>query len=210
MKNRPLFRKQLRAIFRASPNGHARIVLPFVSTLDELSEANHIIADVRRRLTQKGIDFDETVPVGIMVETPAAAQTCDLMASEVDFFCLGTNDLIQYYLAIDRTDQSSLELCNPYHPAVLRQLKQVHDLVAPTGKPIVVCGEMAADPLSALVLLGLGFTALSVNVSAYPRIKKMIRSVSLAELRELVEGLLQMRNHEKIKERVREALGDRL
>ena len=210
LENRPLFRKQLRAIFRASPNGHARIVLPFVSTLDELSEANHIIANVRRRLTQKGIDFDETVPVGIMVETPAAAQTCDLMASEVDFFCLGTNDLIQYYLAIDRTDQSSLELCNPYHPAVLRQLKQVHDLVAPTGKPIVVCGEMAADPLSAVVLLGLGFTALSVNVSAYPRIKKMIRSVSLAELRELVEGLLQMRNHEKIKERVREALGDRL
>lgn len=210
LENRPLFRKQLRAIFRASPNGHARIVLPFVSTLDELSEANHIIADVRRRLTQKGIDFDETVPVGIMVETPAAAQTCDLMASEVDFFCLGTNDLIQYYLAIDRTDQSSLELCNPYHPAVLRQLKQVHDLVAPTGKPIVVCGEMAADPLSALVLLGLGFTALSVNVSAYPRIKKMIRSVSLAELRELAEGLLQMRNHEKIKERVRVALGDRL
>ena len=210
LENRPLFRKQLRAIFRASPNGHARIVLPFVSTLDELSEANHIIAHVRRRLTQKGIDFDETVPVGVMVETPAAAQTCDLMASEVDFFCLGTNDLIQYYLAIDRTDQSSLELCNPYHPAVLRQLKQVHDLVAPTGKPIVVCGEMAADPLSALVLLGLGFTALSVNVSAYPRIKKMIRSVSLAELRELAEGLLQMRNHEKIKERVREALGDRL
>ena len=205
--HRSLFRKQLRAIYRSSPNGHARIVLPFVSTLDELSEANHIITDVRRRLTQKGIDFDETVPVGVMVETPAAAQTCDLMASEVDFFCLGTNDLIQYYLAIDRTDQSILG--NPFHPAVLRQLKQVHDLVAPTGKPIVVCGEMAADPLSALVLLGLGFTALSVNVGAYPRIKKMIRSVSLAELRELVDGLLQMRNHEEIKERVRETLGDR-
>ena len=205
--HRSLFRKQLRAIYRSSPNGHARIVLPFVSTLDELSEANHIITDVRRRLTQKGIDFDETVPVGVMVETPAAAQTCDLMASEVDFFCLGTNDLIQYYLAIDRTDQSILG--NPFHPAVLRQLKQVHDLVAPTGKPIVVCGEMAADPLSALVLLGLGFTALSVNVGAYPRIKKMIRSVSLAELRELVDGLLHMRNHEEIKERVRETLGDR-
>ena len=210
LENRPLFRRQLRAIYRSSPNGHARIVLPFVSTLDELSEANHIIADVRRRLTQKGIDFDETVPIGVMVETPAAAQTCDLMASEVDFFCLGTNDLIQYQLAIDRMDQSSLELYNPFHPAVLRQLKQVHDLVAPTGKPIVVCGEIAADPLPATVLLGLGFTALSVNMGAYRRIKNFIRSVSLAELRELTDGLLKLRSHLKIEERVRDVLGDRL
>ncbi len=205
-----LFRKQLRAIYRASPNGHARIVLPFVSTLDELSEANHIITDVRRRLTSNGIEFDETVPVGVMIETPAAAQTCDLMASEVDFFCLGTNDLIQYQLAIDRADQSSLDLYNPFHPAVLRQLKQVHDLVEPTGKPIVVCGEIAADPVPAAVLLGLGFTALSVNVGAYSRIKELIRSVSLAELRELTDGLLKMRDHKKIEERVRDALGDRL
>ncbi len=210
LENRSIFRKQLRAIYRASPKGHARIVLPFVSTLNELSEANHIIADVRRRLTQKGIEFDETVPLGVMVETPAAAQTCDLMASEVDFFCLGTNDLIQYQLAIDRTDQSSLDLYNPFHPAVLRQLRQVHDLVAPTGKPIVVCGEIAADPLPAAVLLGLGFTALSVNMGAYPLIKKFIRSVSLAELRELTNGLLNLRSHVEIKERVREVLGDRL
>ncbi len=210
LENRSLFRKQLRAIYRSSPNGHARIVLPFVSTLDELSEANRIITDVRRRLTSKGIEFDETVPVGVMIETPAAAQTCDLMASEVDFFCLGTNDLIQYQLAIDRADQSSLGLYNPFHPAVLRQLKQVHDLVEPTGKPIVVCGEIAADPFPAAVLLGLGFTALSVNVGAYSRIKELIRSVSLTELRELTDGLLKMRDHEKIKERVRDALGDRL
>ncbi len=210
LENRVLFRRQLRAIYRSSPKGHARIVLPFVTTLDELSEANRVIADVRRRLTQKGIDFDETVPVGVMIETPAAAQTCDLMASEVDFFCLGTNDLIQYQLAIDRLDQSSLGLYNPFHPAVLRQLRQVHDLVAPTGKPIVVCGEIAADPLPAAVLLGLGFTALSVNIGAYPRIKNFIRSVSLIELRELTDELLNLRNHVKIKESVQQLLGDRL
>lgn len=209
LENRSLFRKQLRAIYRSSPKGHARIVLPFVSTLDDLAEANNIITSVRRGLTQKAIEFDETVPVGVMIETPGAAQTCDLMASEVDFFCLGTNDLIQYQLAIDRRDQSGLNLFNPFHPAVLRQLKQVHDLVAPTGKPIVVCGEIAADPFPAAVLLGLGFTALSVNLGAYPLIKNMIRSVSLAELRELAEGLLSMRSHVKIEERVRAALGDR-
>ena len=210
LENRSIFRKQLRAIYRSSPKGHARIVLPFVSTLDELSEANRIIADVRRRLTQKKIDFDDTVPLGVMIETPAAAQTCDLMASEVDFFCLGTNDLIQYQLVIDRMDQSSLDLYNPFHPAVLRQLKQVHDLVAPTGKPIVVCGEIAADPLLAAILLGLGFTALSVNIGAYPRIKNFIRSVSLAELRELTDGLLNLRSHVKIEKRARDVLGDRL
>ena len=210
LENRSLFRKQLRAIYRASPRGHARIVLPFVATLDELREANQIIGNVRRGLTEQGIPFDETVPVGVMVETPAAAQTCDLMASEVDFMCLGTNDLIQYTLAVDRGDQLSLNVYNPFHPAILRQLKQVHDLVSPTGKTIVVCGELAADPFSAAVLLGLGFTALSVNVGAYPRIKKMIRSVSLVELRELTGELMRMRSRDRIEQRVRAALSDRI
>ena len=210
LENRPLFCTQLRAIFRASLKGHARIVLPFVSTLNELSEANAFIGEVRSALTRDGIGFDESVPVGVMVETPAAAQTCDLMATEVDFFCLGTNDLIQYQFAVDRFDQSSFDFYNPFHPAVLRQLKQIVDLLEPTGKSIIVCGEIAADPLPAAVLLGLGFTALSVNVAAYPRIKKMIRSVSLAELRELSEALLQMRDHNEIEARARAALGDRM
>lgn len=207
LENRALFRRQLRAIYRASPEGHARIVLPFVSTLDELAEAKQILLDVRQRLTRSGVEYDETVPIGVMIETPAAAQTCDLMAPEVDFFCLGTNDLIQYSLAIDRSEQAGMELYNPFHPAVLRLLKQVHDLVEPTGKPIVVCGELAADPLSAAVLLGLGFTSLSVRVGAYPRVKRMIRSLVLSELRELTDEILQMRSRAEIEERFREVTG---
>ena len=208
LENEDLFRLQLRAIYRASPHGHARIVLPFVSTLDELGEAKRLLADVRRQLTSEGIAVDETVPVGVMIETPAAAHTCDLMASEVDFLCLGTNDLIQYSLAIDRTEQVGMDLFNPFHPAVLRLLKHVQDLVAGTGKTIVVCGELAADPLSAAVLLGLGFTSLSVRVGAYPGVKRMIRSVVLSELRDLTAQLLKMKSHDEIEKRVREALGD--
>lgn len=206
LENKALFRRQMRAIYRASPHGHARIVLPFVSTLDELAEAKRVLSDVKSRLIRQGVVFDETVPLGVMIETPAAAQTCDLMASEVDFFCLGTNDLIQYSLAIDRTEQASIDLYNPFHPAVLRLLKQVHDLAAPTGKPVVVCGELAAEPLSAAVLLGLGFSALSVRVGAYPRVKRMIRSVVLSDLRELTLQLLNLRSRSEIERRVREAL----
>jgi len=207
LENKPLFRRQLRAIYRASTHGHARIVLPFVSTLDELAEANEILAGVRNRLKRKGIAYDETVPIGVMIETPAAAQTCDLMASEVDFFCLGTNDLIQYSLAIDRKEHASMDLYNPFHPAVLRLLRQVHELVSPSGKTVVVCGEIAADPPAAAMLLGLGFTALSVRVGAYRRVKRMIRSVVLAELRELTAELLTMRSRDEIERRVREVVG---
>ena len=209
LENRDIFRTQLRAIYRASPHGHARIVLPFVSTLDELSAGMDVIADVRRRLTRSGIPFDESVPVGVMIETPSAAYICDMMAPQVDFFCLGTNDLIQYYLAIDRTDRSSLHLYSPFHPAVLRLLRHVRELVAPTGKSIVVCGELAADPMAVAVLLGLGFTALSVNLGAYSKIKRMIRSVSITDLREMIEDLMKMKNHSKIEEHVRSVLADR-
>ncbi len=206
LENRDLFKRQLRAIYRASVQGHARILLPFVSTLDELAEARQINADVRRLLTRRGIPFDDAVPMGVMIETPAAAQTCDLMASESDFMCLGTNDLIQYMLAVDRTDLGSLQLYDPFHPAVLRVLKQVQSLVEPTGKPVVVCGELAADPYSAAVLLGLGYTRLSVNVGAYSRIKRMIRSVALGELRELADALLKMRSRDRIEQRIRDTL----
>jgi phosphotransferase system enzyme I (PtsI) len=206
LENRSMFRKQLRAIYRASVHGSARILLPFVSTLDELTEARGIIADVRGRLTQQGIAFDGSVPMGVMIETPAAAVTCDLMAAEVDYLCLGTNDLIQFLLAVDRTDLSSLKGYNPFHPAVLRVLKQVHTLVEPTGKPMIVVGELATDPHSAAVLLGIGFTRLSVSVGAYPRIKRMIRSVALADLRDMADGILGMRDRQRIEQRVRETL----
>jgi phosphotransferase system enzyme I (PtsI) len=203
LENKDVFKKQLRSIYRASVNGPTRILLPFVSTLDDLDAAHDIIAEVRQELDLKRQSYEPRVPIGVMIETPAAAQTCDLMASRVDFFCLGTNDLIQYYLVIDRADQSVVHLYNPFHPAILRCLNQVYALLRPIGKPITVCGEMAADPPSAAVLLGLGFTSLSVNLGAYYRIKRMIRSVSMGQLRELAAQILKMQKPREVEEKVR-------
>jgi len=203
LENQEIFKKQLRSIYRASVNGPTRILLPFVSSVDDLDAAHAILDEVRRELNSRRQTYDANVPVGVMIETPAAAQTCDLMASRVDFFCLGTNDLIQYYLVIDRSDQSVAHLYNPFHPAILRCLHQVYTLLRPTGKPITVCGEMAADPPSAAVLLGLGFTSLSVSLAAYPRIKRMIRSVSMAQLKDLASQILKMTKPKEVEEKVR-------
>src|SRR5262245_4060437 len=203
LENQDVFRKQLRSLYRASANGPMRILLPFVSSADDLDAAHEIIAEVRCELDARRQPYDTHVPIGVMIETPAAVQTCDLRASCVDFFCLGTNDLIQYYLVIDRSDQSVVHLYNPFHPAILRCLHQVSTLLRPTGKPITVCGEMAADPPSAAVLLGLGFTSLSVNLTAYPRIKRMIQAVSIGQLRELAGQILKMQKPKEVEQKVR-------
>jgi phosphotransferase system enzyme I (PtsI) len=203
LENTDVFKKQLRSLYRASVHGPTRILLPFVSTVDDLDAARHIIKEVRSELDLRRQSYDPNVPVGVMIETPAAAQTCDLMADCVDFFCLGTNDLIQYYLVIDRSDRSVVHLYNPFHPAILRCLHQVYTLLRPTGKPVTVCGEMAADPPSAAVLLGLGFTSLSVNLAAYPRIKHLIRSISIAQLRELAGQIMKMHKPKEVEQKVR-------
>jgi phosphotransferase system enzyme I (PtsI) len=203
LENTDVFKKQLRSLYRSSVNGPTRILLPFVSTVDDLDAATQILADVRSELDMRRQPYDRNVPIGVMIETPAAAQTCDLMAPLVDFFCLGTNDLIQYYLVIDRSDQSVVHLYNPFHPAILRCLHQVYTLVRPTGKSVTVCGEMAADPPSAAVLLGLGFTSLSVSLTAYSRIKRMIRSVSMSQLRDLAGQILKMHKPKEVEAKVR-------
>jgi phosphotransferase system enzyme I (PtsI) len=203
LENKEIFKKQLHSLYRASVNGPMRILLPFVSSVDDLDAAHVVLEEVRQELTSRRQSFDPTVPIGVMIETPAAAQTCDLMASRVDFFCLGTNDLIQYYLVIDRSDRSVAHLYNPFHPAILRCLQQVYTLLRPTGKPITVCGEMAADPPSAAVLLGLGFTSLSVSLAAYPRIKRMIRSVSMTQLKDLAAQILKMQKPKEVEAKVR-------
>jgi phosphoenolpyruvate-protein phosphotransferase (PTS system enzyme I) len=206
LENTDIFKKQLRSLYRASVHGPTRILLPFVSSVDDLDAALAVIEEVRRELQARRHRYDPNVPIGVMVETPAAAQTCDLMASLVDFFCLGTNDLIQYYLVVDRSDQSVAHLYNPFHPAILRCLQQVYTLLRPTGKPVTVCGEMAADPSSAAVLLGLGFTSLSVSLVAYPRIKRLIRSVSMSQLKDLAGEIMKMHKPNEVEEMVRAAV----
>jgi phosphotransferase system enzyme I (PtsI) len=207
LENQDIFKRQLRALYRSSIHGATRILLPFVSTIDDLDRALDILGDVRAELDRRGQPYSSSVPVGVMIETPAAAQTCDLMASRVDFLCLGTNDLVQYYLVIDRSDQSIIHLYNPFHPAILRCLHQVYTLLRSTGKPVTVCGEMAADPPSAAVLLGLGFTSLSVSLAAYTRIKGMVRSVSMARLRDLGDEILKMQKPKEVEDKVRATLG---
>src|SRR5262245_20226936 len=206
LENTDIFKKQLRSLYRASVHGPTRILLPFVSSVDDLDSAHTVIQEVRRELQARRHRYDPNVPIGVMIETPAAAQTCDLMAPLVDFFCLGTNDLIQYYLVVDRSDQSVVHLYNPFHPAILRCLQQVYTLLRPTGKPVTVCGEMAADPPSAAVLLGLGFTSLSVSLAAYPRIKRMIRSVSMAQLKKLAAQIMKTHKPKEVEEMVRTAV----
>src|SRR5215468_516033 len=203
LENTDVFKKQLRSLYRASVNGPARILLPFVSIVDDLDAARHILEEVRGELDLRRQPYDPNIPIGVMIETPAAAQTCDLMASLVDFFCLGTNDLIQYYLVIDRSDQSVVHLYNPFHPSILRCLHQVYTLVRLTGKSVTVCGEMAADPPSAAILLELGFTSLSVSLAAYPRIKRMIQAVSIGQLRELAGQILKMQKPKEVEQKVR-------
>ena len=207
LENKDIFRTQLRALYRCSVHGSMRILLPFVSNIEDLEAAHEIILEVRQGLDRERIAYNRSVPIGVMIETPAAAHTCDLMASRVDFFCLGTNDLIQYYLVIDRSDQSAIHLHNPFHPAILRCLHQVYTLLQPTGKPITVCGEMAADPSSAAVLIGIGFTSLSVSLAAYPNIKGVIGSMSVARLREMAGQILKMQKPGEVEAKVRSTIG---
>ncbi|HET9942966.1 MAG TPA: phosphoenolpyruvate--protein phosphotransferase [Terriglobia bacterium] len=203
LENQDVFKLQLRALFRSSKNGRMRILLPFVSTIADLDAALEIIAGVKRDLARHKYDFDKEIPVGVMIETPAAAHTCDLMASRVDFFCLGTNDLIQYYLVIDRSDESAAHLYNPFHPAILRCLHQVYTLLQYSGRPVTVCGEMAADPAAAAVLLGLGFTSLSVSLAAHPKMKEAIGALSVGKLRELTGEIMKMESPKDVEDRVR-------
>jgi phosphotransferase system enzyme I (PtsI) len=207
LENQELFKAQLGALFRASVKGKVRILLPFVSSIDDLDAALRIIADVKKDLSRRKEAYAPDVPIGVMIETPAAAQTCDLMAARVDFLCLGTNDLIQYYLVIDRSDQSSAHLYSPFHPAILRCLHQVHKLLEPAGKPITVCGEMAAEPASAAMLLGMGFTSLSVSLGAYPRMRQIVSTMNLGRLRELSCEILKMQKPSDIESMVRSSIG---
>jgi phosphotransferase system enzyme I (PtsI) len=177
LENKDVFKKQLRALYRASTSGPMRILLPFVSTIDDLDAAREVLAEVRGELDLRRQPYDSGVPLGVMIETPAAAQTCDLMASHVDFFCLGTNDLISI-------------TCNrpvrPIRDAFVQPVPSSHSPMPSAGVHFAPAdretyssgGEMAADPPSAAVLLAGGFTSLSVNLAAYPRIRRMIRSVS--------------------------------
>lgn len=176
-----VFITQLRAILRASARGNVQIMLPLISSVEEVREAKALIEEVRNNLLSEGIPIADHVPVGIMVETPSAALTADILAQEVDFFSIGTNDLIQYTLAVDRVNEKVAHLYQPLHPSVLRLLRNVVIAAHREGIWCGLCGEMAADPTMTPILLGAGLDELSMSAVAIPRVKEMIRKISLSD-----------------------------
>jgi phosphotransferase system enzyme I (PtsI) len=200
------FRVQLRALLRAGEYGPVRIMFPFVSGLTDLRVGLSLLAEARAELRAEGLAFREDVPVGVNLEVPSAAIVADLLAQEVDFFSVGTNDLIQYLLAVDRTDPRVSSLYEPLHPAVLRTLAHVARAAATYGRPLSVCGEMAGHPVEAVLLVGLGFRELSMAPSAIPRVKAALRAVSAAQARSLATRCLDLPTCEDILELIRREL----
>lgn len=185
-----LFKTQLRAILKASHYGKIKIMYPMISGLDELRSANAVLEEVKAELRQEGTPFDENIPVGIMIEIPSAAITSDILAEEAAFFSIGTNDLIQYSIAIDRVNKNVAYLYEPLHPAILRLISMVIKSAHAKGISTGMCGEMASDPKYTLLLLGLGLDQYSTNADALLKIKKIIRSVSFAEAQEIAQQAL--------------------
>jgi phosphotransferase system enzyme I (PtsI) len=190
LREREIFKAQLRGLLRASVHGNLRIMLPFVSGLEELRESRQLIAEVAGELVREGHAIAEPIPIGVMLEVPAAALTADLLAAEADFLAIGSNDLIQYLLAVDRSNDAVAHLYEPLHPAVLRILKQIIDTARSAGIPVSMCGEMAAEPLTAMILVGLGIDQLSMSPAAIPLLKDLIRRLSRAEAAEALERAL--------------------
>ena len=206
LRNRDLFRIQLRAILRASVQGNVRILIPMVTELDEIVDVKDTFEDVKEELRRKGEGFDEKIPLGVMIEVPAAAALADLILKDVDYVSIGTNDLIQYFLAVDRSNEFVSYLYKPLHPAVLRLIRSVIQAARRAEKDVAVCGEMAADPLSAIVLLGFGLRTFSMNPIFIPRIKKALRSVECRTAEKIVEETLKLRSAQEIEEYVTEEI----
>ncbi len=191
LRNPETFRPQLRAILRASAYGEARIFFPMISGVGEIRAVKRILQEIRSELDAEGVTYDKNLKIGIMIEIPSAVLTADLLAQEVDFFSVGTNDLIQYSLAIDRTNEHLSHLYEPLHPAILRSLKMVVDAAHAAGIEACICGEMAGDPVYLPILLGLGFDELSMSPPSILRVKQILRRCSLSEAEKLVLNTLE-------------------
>lgn len=193
-----VFKTQLRAILRASAFGNLKILFPMISGIEEVRRAKAILEDVKRDLEEEGLAFNAEIEVGIMIEIPSAALIADHLAKEVDFFSIGTNDLIQYSLAIDRINEHVAYLYEPGHPAVLRVIKQVSDAARKAGIEVGVCGEMAGEPVYALFFLGLGIEHLSMSAYSILRVKKLIRAVSYSKAKRMCNAILKMATAKEI------------
>jgi len=200
LKEVRLFRTQLRAILRASAHGKVRLMLPMISGVAEVRACREYLEQVKGELRREGLPFDPDLPLGIMIETPSAVFIAELLAKECDFFSVGTNDLIQYALAIDRGNEHVAYLYNPLHPAILRALGQTCAAGRKAGISVGMCGEMAADPMCVPVLLALGFNELSMNAVDIPRVKRILRQIRHADGVSLLQRLLQLPTAREVSE----------
>ena len=193
-----LFKVQIKAILRASSHKNIKIMLPMIASIYEITESKRIIEECKKELSANGISFDKNIGIGIMIEIPSAAVMAKEFASEVEFVSIGTNDLIQYLLAVDRGNDIVSKQYQEFHPAVVRTLKHIIKASKEAGAYVSMCGEMAADPFAVPLLVGLGLDSLSVSASAIPLIKKIIRSLNYKELQSLAEECITMKSEKEI------------
>ena len=198
LNERNVFKTQLRAILRASVYGNFRLMFPMISGLGQFLEAKRVLKSVMRSLDREGIEYNREMPIGILIEIPSATSIADILAKHADFFSIGTNDLIQYALAIDRDNEHVAHLYEPFHPAVLRMIHQVVTAGNNEGVDVSLCGEIAGDPLAILILLSLGLEEFSMNIGSIPLIKKMIRMLQLGEVRDNFKGILNLPTSKKV------------
>ncbi len=209
LSRRDVFLEHLRAMVRASAHGEVKILVPMVSSLLELREVRSLVKQAQEEIRARGLPFAEEIPLGVMIEVPAAAVMVDFFAEEASFLSIGTNDLIQYALAVDRTSQSLAYLASPFHPSVLRLIARVVDAGEAHGCPVSVCGAMASDPLAATLLLGLGVRELSMEAAAIPTLKEAIGRVSMAEAEAVAMEALRLSTAEEIEHTLAEAFAPR-
>jgi phosphotransferase system enzyme I (PtsI) len=209
MKEIDIFKTQLRGILRASAYGKLRILFPMISGMQEIRQVKAILEEVKRSLGKSKIQFNQEIEIGAMIEIPSASVTADLLAREVNFFSIGTNDLIQYALAVDRINEHVSYLYEPLHPAILRIIRGVVQSAHQAGIPVAICGEMAAEPAYALILLGMGLDEFSMNPVSIPKVKKVLRMSRFEETRSLVEQLLQFATASEIEYFVRNWMAKR-
>lgn len=198
LQEKEIFRSQLRAILRASAHGNAKIMYPMISGIEELRQSNALLKEFMDELEQEGVPFDPDIKVGAMIEIPSAALVAEDLADEVDFFSIGTNDLIQYTLAVDRMNEKIAHLYEPTHPAILKLIKMTAEAGVKKNIPVAVCGEVAGDPSLTPLLIGLGVSELSVSISHIPSIKYLIRRIRMQDAVELVQKTAQMKTADEI------------
>lgn len=203
------FTSQLRALLRASAHGPIRIMFPLITSLTEFQDTMRVVNKVQQRLRRDGIAYDEHVPFGCMVETPAAATISDILAAEAEFFSIGSNDLIQYTLAADRTNPRVTYIYEPLHLAVLRMMRAIIRSAHRRQRTVSLCGEMASDPIYTIILLGLGIDELSVNPAMLPAIKQIIRNVSFKEASEAAHGVLRERRAKDVQTYLEQVMASR-